>query len=296
MSKMSCFALAVVLFVFMSIDQPKRGLAKDQDPDVEKVVTGHINSIGDPAALAGIKSRAFLGTSSVEFVQGMRGNMNGQSMLVSEGQKLAIVMKYGDINYPGEYFAYDGKDVTVGYMSPGQRSPLADFLFRNNGLMKEGLLGGVLSGTWPLLNLQQSQAALKHRETTIEGRKLHEIEYTPKSRLGDVKIKMYFEPETFHHVRTEYRVRHKDDMSAGHGADPAGGRFILREGVADSIYVLVETFDDFKKAGEMTLPHTYTIDYSFEGQGPSFVGKWVLKANQWSFTNTYDERIFKAQK
>ncbi len=76
-------------------------------------------------------------------------------MCVSDGKKLAIVLKYSDINYPGEYFAYNGKDVSVGHISPGQKSPLADFLFRYNGIMKEGLLGGVFSTGWPLLNLQE---------------------------------------------------------------------------------------------------------------------------------------------
>jgi hypothetical protein len=236
--------------------------------------------------------------------------MSGTSMCVSDGNRLAIVLKYGDINYPGEYFAYDGKEVSVGHISPGQRSPLADFLFHHNGIMKEGLLGGVFSEGWPLLKLQEKQADLAYRDATIDGRRLHELEYRPKQSLRDMKIKLYFDLETYRHIRTEYRFRVFDDMTAAPGGSGTRvGRFqtpgtdggttgfdTLRQGLPQSIYLLVEKFDDFKKVGAMTLPHSYTIDYSVEGQGHTFIGKWTMNAVQWAFNRPYDERIFVAQK
>ena len=274
----------------------------------EQVIAEHVQSIGSPEALASLKTLAFVGTTSVDFIQGMYGKMNGQSMMVSDGKKVSIVLKFGDINYPGEYFAYDGNEVSVGHINPLQRSPVADFIFQHNGIMKDGLLGGVLSRAWPLLNFQEDQAWLKYDDVKIDDRHLHEIEYKPKKSLRDVKIKLYFDWETFHHVRTEYRVRVRDDMSASPGgAGSRTGSFerggtvddgfrALSQGLPDSIYVLVEKFDDFKKIGAMTFPHSYTIDYSVEGQGHTFIGKWILTADQWAFNRTYDDKIFVAQK
>jgi hypothetical protein len=311
-SRIYCFAFMAVLCLSSSADRKGSALAKDE-LNPEQVVAAHLKSIGSPEALAALKTLAFVGGTSVDFIQGMYGRMNGTSMLVSDGEKLGIVLKYDDVNYRGEYLAFDGKDVSVGYIDPLQRSPLADFIFRNNGIMKEGLLGGVLSRGWPLLNLKEKQVDLKYRETTIDGRPLHEIEYRPKNSLRDVKIKLYFDLETYRHVRTEYRIRIRDDMSASPGGGATRtGRFqapdqnnsglnstgfeALQGGLPDSIYVLVEKFDDFKKVGAMTLPHSYTIDYSVEGQGHTFLGKWTLTAKQWVFNRTYDERIFVAQK
>jgi hypothetical protein len=312
MSKLNWFVLIVGLCISPGFDRSDNGFAQDLTAD--KVVAEHLKSIGSSEVISGIKSRAFVGTTSANFIQGASGSMNGTSMFVSEGKKLGIVLKYGDINYPGEYFAFDGKEVSVGEINPGQKSALADFLFRYNGILKEGLLGGALSDSWPLLNLRERQAGLKFRDTTVDGRRMHEIEYRPKQGLRDVKIKMYFDPDTFHHVRTEYRVRIQDDMSASQMQDdtspsrrqdgtsaskvgqPGQGKFILRDGVADSFYLLVENFDDFKKVGEMVLPQNYTIEYSVEGQGRTFVAKWNLKASQWDFNKSYDERIFKAKK
>jgi hypothetical protein len=314
MSKINWFVLIVGLCISPGFDRSDTGFAQDLTAD--RVVAEHLKSIGSPAVLSGIKSRAFVGTTSANFIQGGNGSMTGTSMFVSEGRKLGIVLKYGDVNYPGEYFAFDGKDVSVGEISPGRRSPLADFLFRYNGLVKEGLVGGALAGSWPLLNLRERQADLKYRNATVDGRRMYEIEYRPKQGSKDVKINLFFDPDTFHHVRTEYRVRIQDDMSASQGGSSAtgqqpsrteviqsGGRaqsstgnFVLREGVSDSIYELVEKFDDFKKVGEMVLPQSYTIEYSVEGQGSTFIAKWDLKAAQWDFNKTYDDRIFKAQK
>jgi hypothetical protein len=291
MSKTSWFVLAIALYISPSFAQ---------DLTADKVVAEHLKSIGDPAMFSGIKSRTFVGTTSANFIQGGNGSMTGTSMFVSEGKKLAIVLKYSDVNYPGEYFAFDGKDVSVGEISPGHRSPLADFLFRYNGLVKEGLMGGTLAGSWPLLNLRERQADLKCRNVTVNGRRLYEIEYHPKQGLKDMKIKMFFDPDTFHHVRTEYRVSIQNDMSASDmpasGQPGTGGKFVLHDGVHDSYYELVEKFDDFKKVGEMVLPQSYILEYSVEGQGSTFVAKWDLKAAQWDFSNTYDDRIFKAQK
>jgi len=242
-------------------------------------------------------------------------------MLVSAGQKLSIVNRFSDVNYPQDYFAYDGKDVSVGYISPGQRSPLADFIFRYNGLLKAGLMGGTLSGNWPFLD-SSKKADMKLKETTVDGQRLYEIEYQPKPALRDLKVRMYFDPKTFHHVRTKYEVRIKegDQSVRQQPTDPSTGTRPSDVTVTDmkgnaypgiptssasgdafqvmpeSIYVLVEKFDDFKDESGLVFPHSYTIDYSVEGQGHSFVAKWNTKFMQADFNKTYNDLIFKAQK
>ncbi|MEJ2108618.1 MAG: hypothetical protein P8Z37_01655 [Acidobacteriota bacterium] len=256
----------------------------------EKLIAEHIKSIGSPTTLSSVKTRAFIGYTDVEFVQGIFGSIKGSvSSFVSDGEKLQIAMKYGDLNYPGEYIAYNGKDVSVGHISPGQRSPLGDFLFRFNGIMKMGFVGGTLSLAWPLLNADEIGTKLKYKKVRIEGRELHRLEW-PIQLLGNVRIKMYFEPETFFHVRTDYVVRIKNDVSTG-SSDIMS--FSL---MPESIYTMIERFDNFRKVSGMTLPHRYSIEYSIEGQGQSFIGHWTVDAEKWIFNRTFDEMIFEAQK
>ena len=153
----------------------------------------------------------------------------------------------------------------------------------------------------------------------MDGRELHQIEYTPKGGMNNIKVKMFFEPDTFRHVRTEYslRVQSEQALQAGqtitrgvmNPAEEGGGtRTITRDAgildpVANSYYLLVETFDDFRKVelgdansnetGSLILPHSYALEYSVEGHGSSFLGHWSLIANQWAHNLKLDPVVFK---
>ncbi len=314
MSKRTISGLfAVILCLSWGVALSKTSFAADTDITAEKVIAEHLKSIGATASLSGIKSRVLNGISTVQFIQGMKGNQRGEFLMASEPNKLGIVMKYSAVDYPQEYFTFDGTKVSVAYMSPGQRSPLADFIYRFNGPVKEGILGGALSVNWPLLDIQKKQVTLKVKEVTIDDKKLYEVEYIPKKSFsGDVKVKLYFDPATYHHVRTEYSVYSKSDASALPSVTASSApemdqslsrvqerapRATIMENQADSRYKLVEKFDDFQKVGDLTLPYTYSIEYSVEGSGASFVGRWANRAAG-NFTNNAQigAEFFQAQK
>ena len=70
----------------------------------DQLIAEHIKSIGGTSVLSSLKTRAFIGSTDVEFIQGMTGSIkNGASSFVSDGEKLQIVMKFGELNYPEEY-------------------------------------------------------------------------------------------------------------------------------------------------------------------------------------------------
>jgi hypothetical protein len=305
------FMLLAFLCVYLFTTQSEKsyaGSAEELTP--EKLIAAHVKAIGNPKLLEKVQSKTFIGTSDAEFVQGMNGSLKGTALIVSQGPKLGIIFKYKDINYPGEYFAFDGKDVTVGYISPGQKSPIADFIFRFNGIMKEGMLGGILSTSWPLLDIQKKQVTLKCRKTKIDGQERYELEYHPKEGFGNMKVRMYFDPISFNHVRTDYVVRIKEDATVGNTgfidqfadkdtqkANNPQGKMAIGQVRDDSIYTLTEKFEDFKKIGGMTLPYKYTIEYSLDGNGHPFVGHWTSTASNWAFNAAnLNDKIFQAQK
>jgi len=210
-------SIAIALGFSLSLSRSTSSFAKDKELAPDEIVAAHLKSIGSPDLLAGIKNRGMIGKTSVEFIQGGVGTLAGQCTVASEGHSLSIILKYGGPDYPGEYFAYDGSDVEVSNITPGQRSPLGDFIFRYKGLMKEGLLGGVWSLGWPLLDIKKSKASLKYNSAKVDGRDLHEIDYTPKGGMNNIKVKLFFEPDTFRHVRTEYmlKVQGEQALQAG---------------------------------------------------------------------------------
>jgi hypothetical protein len=242
-------------------------------------------------------------------------------MVISAGRSLSIILQFGGVDYRGEYFAYDGTDVEVATINPGQRSPLGDFIFRYKGLMKEGLLGGVLSLGWSLLDSEKRNPILKYSNAKVDGRALHEIEYTPREGMNNIKVKLFFEPDTFRHVRTEYllKVQGEQALQAGQtitGGVPNSANLTSGRGgattrdagmldhIVDSHYRLVERFDNFREikfkdtkgsdTRSLFMPHTYALEYSVEGQGSSFLGRWTIKADQWMQNGKIDPSAFKA--
>ena len=272
-----------------------------KDPSPEQLIDEHLKSVGGIEALSQIKSVSFVGTAEVNFILGMSGQLSGTTMLMSQGPQMAITMKFQDINYPEEYFAYDGKTVSVANMKPGLRSPIADFIFRYNKIMKNGMLGGVFSNAWPLLNVKGNKPNMKLRKTKIDGTELYEIEYRPKDNHGDMKIRLFFDPETYQHVRTEYKARTTDDVTTGFSTpfEDGGVRDMAIADVrGESYYTLIEIFEDFKKIGAFTMPHRYTLDYMIDGTNQSgFIAKWKIDVQEMGFNvPNIDPNFFKASK
>jgi hypothetical protein len=241
--------------------------AQEKKVAVEELVAAHIKSIGHPEVLKRLHSRWVSGSAAVKFVQGAAGDLGSGSFLIaSEKNKVGIRMLFGAINYPGEYFAFDGQDVTVGHINPGERSLLGDFIFRFNEIMREGLLGSALSTAWPLLNIGEKHATLTYSKGKLNGRPVHVINYRFE-KSSDVTAKLFFDLENYHYVRTEYVVRHTTLPTSNIMSSPP-----------NAIYSLTEKFDDFETVGDLTLPHSYTMEYSAEGQGLSFVAAWTMNA------------------
>jgi hypothetical protein len=277
MAKIRCgFATAILLSLAVAAARPCFSAAKPREIKPEELVAEHVKSLGAPEAIAAIRSRSAGGSTHFRFVTGATGNLQGKAQLVSEKGKLGIVLRYGGIEYPGEHFAFDGTDVMVDSIKPGQKSPLGDFLHRYNGIMKNGLLGGALYVGWPLLNIQESKPRMKCKTKKVDDVELYELEYTPQKSMGDVKVKMYFDPATFRHVMTEYRVR-----------------YLLNNTQIN--YVLLEKFEDFKTADGLTLPQKYALEFSFEGSESSLMVHYNINCEQLNHNGTIDPQFYVAQ-
>jgi len=291
--KIACCILAIQI----------SGICAD-NPSPEQLIAEHLKSIGDPAKLSQVKSITFTGNATVNFLLGMSGyqNQRGTSTLISQGPKMCIIMNFPDVNnYPGEHFAYDGKTVTVANFRLGQMSPIADFINSYNKIVKNGILGGVLSNAWPLLDTKRNKATMKVGKAKVDGVDLYELEYRPKDFHGDMKIRLYFDPETYRHVLTEYKVKTSNDVTMGFNPPP-GTEMGIGLTASDTYYVLTEKFGDFRKVGDLTLPHIYTLDYNISYIGSiamgGFTANWTMEALKWGFNipDDIDQKFFNTRK
>jgi hypothetical protein len=289
--------------------------AQQKELTPKELIDRHLQSIGKTEDIAKVKSRGISGKAQVEFIQGAKGRLSdGQFPCVSEGQNIGIKIAFKDNSYAGEYFAYNGKETTVGHITPGQKSPAGDFVFRHNALMREGLLGGVLSTAWPLLRPTEELPEMTYKQEKLGENSYHVLEYGPR-KLGDLKIRLFFDPQTFRHVRTEYQVRLKNDMSAlpsavaGMGPGPVNqgaarsrpddraATSTILQSQAESIYLLVEKFGNFVNFNGLALPQDYGIEYSLQGSAATFIAKWTILLEHWmNNAPKIDQNFFVAQK
>jgi hypothetical protein len=144
------------------------------------------------------------------------------------------------------------------------RSRLGSFILAEPEILLEGLWGGVLGTGWSLLNLQASGAKLKSEGIKkIDGHELYELTYSPKKHNGQLQVHLYFDPATFRHVLTIYRLtgsKLEQAQSGGESGAPSG------EGgdSGDVTTTVEERFSDFQVVDGISLPAQYEIRLRIE--------------------------------
>jgi hypothetical protein len=228
----------------------------------EDVVAKHLQALGSPEARAAIKTRTMNGVAEVAFLQGEVGRLSGGALFTSDAGRTALELRFGNTGYEADQLIFDGKNVLVGNMRPGVRSPLGTFIHDYaSALLKEGVLGGVTNVGWALASdrkLRLNYRGLKK----LEGHEVHVLRY--QSKRADLKIDLGFDPQTFRHVVTECSL--EIPPSGVDRPDAAPSR--------DTIWRVSEEFEDFKEVDGITLPLSYKVRVNYEGAAMTFIGEW----------------------
>ncbi|HEV2668714.1 MAG TPA: hypothetical protein VG324_27605 [Blastocatellia bacterium] len=254
--------LSLSVFCFYSSIHSNLASAQDKKLTPEELIARHLDSIGTAEARSKASTRVASGETKFIARLGGSANVDGDGMMVSSGAKLRFGIRLPLNDYPGEDMAFDGARAATGLLPQGRRSHLSAFLSSQSLPLKEGLIGGTLSTAWPLLRLDQTQPKLDYRGLKkVDGRQLHEVGYRPRKGAGDLKVSLFFDPETFRHVRTRYSFE-------------VGASIGTRENSnmnTESYYSLTEDFDDFRAIEGLTLPHKYKLQLSVQGNSAAVV-------------------------
>ena len=278
-------ALAVVSLSLAAPAFASGANKSDDKMSAEEVIAKHLEAIGPAAARASNQSRVAVGSVKATFkVRSTSGVLDGRAVFGSVERKAVVGLAFNAPNYPGEKLGFDGKKFTVGYLTPGVRSTLGTFMLNHTGLFKEGLVTGTLSAAWPLLDLAGRNAKVDYAGTDkIDGRLVHKLKYLPKGG-SDVNISLYFDAETFQHVRSQYDFKISSRLASG-GVDAQARQQETR-------YKMIENFGDFKKEGELNLPHTYSLQLEVVKTDGSSLDKWEVALEQFSFNQPLEDSSF----
>ncbi len=275
-------AALLVVGLFLGASLACSVSAKDEKIRIEDLVARHLDAIGKQEIRANVKTLVVEGNVRARVISGGAGDTGGPLWLASQGHKFLCSMKFNVINYPGEDFAFDGQKKTLGFVQPGLRSSLETFLDTNGQILAEGLIGGTLSTAWPLYQWQDRQAKL-HLEgiKKVDGKELYRVSYEPWHGSTNLKIWLFFDPETFRHVKTIYQQEIPPDLGPSVGRSSGN---VTRN-------VLEEDFSEFQKVQDEYFPSRWTIKYTQEGKGNS-ITLWEMMIGTVQVNSDLSQRRF----
>lgn len=249
----------------------------------EDIIAKHIESIGTQKALSEVKTRVIAGTAMFRSKTIGATQLQGPAVFASDGLMNVVGIGFNTPEYSQEKMAYDGKNVTVGYIRPGTRSALGEFILARNVIFKEGLFGGVLTSGWALLNVASHDARIEYSGTKkVNGKEAHVLKYEPKGG-SDVQVRLYFDKNTFQHVQTEYEQL----ISAQMGANPEQSA-----SQRNSRIKLTEQFESFAGEQGLVLPHVYKIILLVDDQQSGRQLEWNFEFQQFMYNEKLDPKSF----
>ncbi len=311
--------IAVLVLICSAFVLLGRVVAANPPTNADELVAQHLDSIASAQVRVGLKTRVAQAPVRYSILVGGAGVLDGKAQMVSDGKKLQLVMKLPNNEYRGEQFIFDGEKDKVAFSTARQaRSAFGNFVFVQDAVIREGLLGGVLTTAWPLLNLDERKAKLSFDGLKkIDGQELYDIRYRPH-KSSDLEIHLYFDPQTYRHVETTYSYSSSENFanlkpstsvgvgptSGGNAAGGSAGAGNLTSGTAElasarqylNRYRLTEKFSDFKTVDGVTLPTHYDIQFSQELEnGRTTLSDWDLKGLEVSNNMSIDPRAFDAK-
>ena len=249
----------------------------------DEVIASHLESIGTAEARSAVKSVVAQGTVIGNIRVGGGGQGKGGAVMASQGPMSLMGFIFGAHDLMNEKMAFNGQKLTLGELNPGERTRFGGFLLTHDILFREGLLGGTLSTAWPFLDMSERKPKVRYLGTkNVNDRKAYVLGYEPRDG-SNLDIKMYFDAQTFQHVRTEYQ----QEFQAPTVTDPKLAA--IQRGTR---LKLLEEFSDFRKENNLVLPHTYKIQLTFDTDNHPLLQDWVVTLSQFLFGKTLDAKQF----
>ena len=224
----------------------------------QEVVAHHLDAVGTEGARAA--GRNVEGSCALEApaAGGVADALLGRFVFDSEASGFALRLKFSSQSYPGESLGFESGKIDVGFVLPGKRSGLGNFVSTNDVILREGLLGGVLNAGWPLFALAERGAKVSYDGLkALEGRELHRLRYRAKKGQDTLDIFLYFDPDTFRHVASVYKTSLAQQL---------GTTMASSSSEPDTYLQVQETFGDFQALKGLTLPASWSIRYEMQAK------------------------------
>lgn len=294
-----------LLLTFWLLYYASAGYASGQKMTSDELVSRHLAAFGTPASIEAVLLRNATGSGSIEFLSAEHmlpsgTKAKGPLKLQDTGERLDLSMRLDNPEYPTDGFSFDGKKVLISNFNPNSTSgfdritfpELGYFLGLHEGIVEKNIFGGVLRTSWALFSLNPKKDKLKYRGLKKDGsRKFHALEYkVPNIPDGSIIATFYFDPETYRHVLTRYKIVDTTQRTETRTVATGRGNVTTRNVSVprNKNHELLERFSDFQKVDGLDLPRTWSIElrreiYPLEVKPNSHQGQ---RQAQWTFSFT----------
>jgi hypothetical protein len=272
----SLFFILTISFLLLS------DTVSAQKLKAEEIIAKHLDSIGTKENRDAVKNRFAIGLSEFESkLPSLKAA--GKAILVSDVNNLFFVASFNSKEYPFEKIGIFAEKVNLPFVTAGARSPLGAFIADHSKILTDGLFAGSISSTWQLLSPEIKMEKFKLGGTKkIDGRKAYALDYFASGTSSDFSIRVFFDIETFQHLRTEY-IRTIPPKQATFGV------LGTQTGVK---LELTESFGDFKKVGDLTLPHSYKLQYLSNSNSGVYEFNWRITISEFRINQKLQEGFF----
>ncbi len=249
MNTKGIFTMRIVVCFFSSLlaIAAFTGFGGAQNLTPEQILAKHLAAIGPQTKLQSLKTLFAAGASEFEARMPLvRGG--GKVVVISDPENFYFLMSLNSKEYPFEKVGMFRDKVSLPFTTTGTRSILGAFLAEHSRILSDNLFGGTMSLRW--INNVAANNKLKlvsAGKKKINDRQAHVIEVLMGTSSDDFKVRIFFDAETFRHVRSEYkRVVPVRQMTFGR-----------QNQLADASIDLTEEFSDFRDVDGLMLPHYY---------------------------------------
>ena len=139
----------------------------------------------------------------------------------------------------------------------------------------------------------------------IGGVELYVLRYRPRKSTDDLEIRLYFDPQTYHHLETTYTGNFQAELADQphpipgiHQSrrTPAQGGISGTPATRSVRYLLDERFSEFKSADGITLPTHYDLQFTERlPSGLTTVFDWDVHDLEVSNNLSLDPRNFEVK-
>lgn len=252
----------------------------------EEILARHVAAVGTPVAIAAAANRKIEGRATARNVRMPTTVVSGGAFIASTTDKHAFVMAFdaGNVSYyGGEQIIFDGKKLTIPFVSSAARSPVGTFIFDYPEIAKGFTFGGVLFASWALLDAAKIGKFELQGKEKVDGIETYKMKFLPKGGTS-LTIRMFFDATDFRHIRTEYSK-----------TETAGTVRVDEGRLNESRYKLIEDFSDFRTINNLMLPGTYKVTFRYETAQRSAEFEWLTKLARFAFDPKTEPEIFSAR-